>query len=219
MKLSITNLAKRIGYIAGAGDEVPAALRQMGCEVVLLDEQELGKDLSGYDAIVVGVRAYNTEDRLVYSQPRLMDYVRNGGTMVVQYVTARNGFLNNGLKVENMGPYPFEISRDRVTDETADMKFLNPGDPLLNSPNKITEQDFDNWIQERGLYFASDFEKNYKPVFGCKDPNESEKQGSLIYTRYGKGIYIYTGLSFFRELPAGVPGAYRLFANLISAGK
>jgi LmbE family N-acetylglucosaminyl deacetylase len=219
VKLDISNHAKKIGYIAGAGDEVPAALRQMGCEVTLLDEQELGKDLSSYDAIVVGVRAYNTEDRLIYSQPRLMDYVKNGGTMVVQYVTARNGFLNNGLKVENMGPFPFEVTRDRVTDENAVMKFLNPNDTLLSSPNKITEKDFDGWIQERGIYFASDFEKNYQPVFGCNDPGESEKQGSLIYTKYGKGYYIYTGLSFFRELPAGVPGAYRIFANLISAGK
>ncbi len=219
VKLNIKNLAQKIGYIAGAGDEVPAALRQMGTEVTMLDEKELGKDLGGYDAIVVGVRAYNTEDRLGFYQQKLMDYVKNGGTMVVQYTTARNGFLANGLKVDNMGPYPFDISRDRVTDETATIKFLNPNEPLLNQPNKITQKDFEGWIQERGLYFASDFEKNYTPVFASKDPGEEELRGSLIYTKYGKGIYIYTGISFFRELPAGVPGAYRLFANLISAGK
>ncbi|GHB81742.1 PIG-L family deacetylase [Persicitalea jodogahamensis] len=219
VKLNIKNLAKKIGYIAGAGDEVPAALRQMGTEVTMLDEKELGKDLSLYDAIVVGVRAYNTEDRLGFYQQKLLDYVKNGGTMVVQYATARNGFLSNGLKVENMGPYPFDISRDRVTDENATMKFLNPNEPLLNNPNTITQKDFEGWIQERGLYFASGFEKNYTPVFASKDPGEEEQRGSLIYTKYGKGIYIYTGISFFRELPAGVPGAYRLFANLISAGK
>ncbi|WP_373515005.1 PIG-L family deacetylase [Persicitalea sp.] len=219
VKLNIENLARKIGYIAGAGDEVPAALRQIGAQVTMLDEKELGKELSVYDAIVVGVRAYNTEDRLGFYQQKLMDYVKNGGTMVVQYATARNGFLSNGLKVENMGPYPFDISRNRVTDETAAIKFLNPSDPLLNKPNKITQKDFEGWIQERGLYFASDYEKNYTPVLASKDPGEEEQKGGLIYTKYGKGIYIYTGISFFRELPAGVPGAYRLFANLISAGK
>ncbi len=219
VKLDIQNLAKKIGYIAGAGDEVPTALRQIGTEVTMLDEKELGKDLSVYDAIVVGVRAYNTEERLGYYQEKLLEYVKNGGTMVVQYVTARNGYLSNGFEVERMGPYPFSISRDRVTDETADIRFLKPDDALLNKPNKITADDFKGWIQERGLYFAADFEKNYIPLLAAKDPGESEQNGSLIYAKYGKGTYIYTGISFFRELPAGVPGAYRLFANLISAGK
>ena len=219
VKLDIKVAAKNIGYIAGAGDEVPAALRQMGTQVTMLDEKELGKDLSVYDAIVVGVRAYNTEDRLGFYQQKLMEYVKKGGTMVVQYVTARNGFLNNGLKVEEMGPYPFTIGRDRITDENAELKFLKPNDPILNKPNKITSKDFDGWIQERGLYFATDFEKNYTPLLAGNDAGEGELRGGLIYSQYGKGIYIYTGLSFFRELPAGVPGAYRLFANLISAGK
>lgn len=219
VKLDIKNRAQNIGYIAGAGDEVPTALRQMGCQVTMLDEKELGKDLSVYAAIVVGVRAYNTEDRLGFYQEKLMDYVKQGGTMVVQYVTARNGFLANGLKVENMGPYPFTISRDRVTDETAAMELLAPNDPLLNTPNKITQADFNGWIQERGLYFAADYEKNYTPLISAHDPGEEAQRGGLVYTKYGKGYYIYTGLSFFRELPAGVPGAYRLFANLISAGQ
>lgn len=219
VKLDIKNLAQKIGYIAGAGDEVPTALRQMGCQVTMLDEKELGKDLAVYDAIVVGVRAYNTENRLGFYQEKLMEYVKQGGTMVVQYVTARNGFLSNGLKVENMGPYPFEISRDRVTDETAEMVFLAPNDPLIHKPNKITADDFKGWIQERGLYFASDYEKHYTPLLAAHDPGEKPQSGGLIYTQYGKGYYIYTGLSFFRELPAGVPGAYRLFANLISAGR
>ncbi|MPR36467.1 PIG-L family deacetylase [Salmonirosea aquatica] len=219
VKLDIKNSAKNIGYIAGAGDDVPTALRQMGCQVTMLDEKELGKDLSVFDAIVVGVRAYNTEDRLGFYQKKLMEYVKQGGTMVVQYVTARNGFLNNGLKVENMGPYPFTISRDRVTDETAEMQILAPNDPLLNTPNTISPNDFKGWIQERGLYFAADYEKNYTPLIAAHDPGEDAQRGGLIYSKYGKGYYIYTGLSFFRELPAGVPGAYRLFANLISAGK
>lgn len=219
VKLDIKNLAQQIGYIAGAGDEVPAALRQMGCRVTMLDEKELGKDLAVYDAIVVGVRAYNTDNYLGFYQEKLMDYVKQGGTMVVQYVTPRNGFLSNDLKVNSMGPYPFEISRDRVTDETAEMVLLEPNDPLMNKPNKITENDFKGWIQERGLYFASDYEKNYTPLLAAHDPGEKPQSGGLIYTKYGKGYYFYTGLSFFRELPAGVPGAYRLFANLISAGK
>lgn len=219
VKLEIKNLAQQIGYIAGAGDEVPTALRQMGCQVTMLDEKELGKDLAVYDAIVVGVRAYNTENRLGFYQEKLMEYVKQGGTLVVQYVTPRNGFLSNDLKVNSMGPYPFDISRDRVTDETAEMVFLAPNDPLMNRPNKITADDFKGWIQERGLYFASNYEKNYTPLLSAHDPGEQPQAGGLIYTKYGKGYYFYTGLSFFRELPAGVPGAYRLFANLISAGR
>ena len=217
-KLEVKTKAKKIGYIAGAGDEVPAALQQMGCSVTMLDEAELNKNLSVYDAIVVGVRAYNTEDRIGFFQNKLMEYVQNGGTMVVQYATP-GGFLNNGLKVKEIGPYPFKIGRDRVTDENATMNILQPNHPILNSPNKITAKDFDGWVQERGIYFAQEWDKAYTPLFSCNDPNEAEKQGSLIYCQYGKGHYIYTGLVFFRELPAGVSGAYRLFANMISVGK
>ncbi len=217
-KLDVKNKARNIGYIAGAGDEVPAALRQMGCQVTMLDEAELNKNLSNFDAIVVGIRAYNTEDRIAFFQEKLMEYVKAGGTMVVQYATA-GGFNNNGLKVKEMGPYPFKIGRERVTEENAVMTFLQPNHPLLNSPNKITDKDFDGWIQERGIYFAQEWDKNYVPIFSSHDTNEAEKQGSLIYCQYGKGHFIYTGLVFFRELPAGVSGAYRLFANLISVGK
>ncbi|MCU0338938.1 MAG: PIG-L family deacetylase [Spirosomaceae bacterium] len=217
VKLDIKNKATKIGYIAGAGDEVPAALRQMGCQVTLLDETELNKNLGIYDAIVVGVRAYNTEDRIGFFQNKLMEYVKNGGTMVVQYATL--GFSTNSLKVKEIGPYPFKISRDRVTDEEAKMTFLAPAHPLLNTPNKITDADFDKWVQERGIYFAVDFDKAYTPLFSCGDPGEAEKNGSLIYCQYGKGHFMYTGLAFFRELPAGVPGAYRLFANMISLSK
>ncbi|WP_247235140.1 PIG-L family deacetylase [Telluribacter sp. SYSU D00476] len=212
-RVDVQNLAKRIGYIAGAGDDVPAALRQMGATVVMLNEGELSKDLSGYDAIVVGVRAYNTEERLRFYQDKLMNYVKNGGTMVVQYATPQ------GQKVPQLGPYPFKLGRDRVAEEDAEMRVLKPNHPLLNFPNKIGPKDFEGWVQERGLYFAEEWAPEYQPVFSSNDVGETPKEGSLIYAPYGKGHYIYTGLSFFRELPAGVTGAYRLFANLISVGK
>lgn len=205
--------ARKIGYISGAGDDVPKALRQMGATVVLLDESELSKDLTGYDAIVIGIRAYNTEDRLKSFQNKLMSYVENGGTMVVQYNTPGT------TKVAEIGPYPFTIGRDRVTEENAEMRVLAPTHRLLNYPNKLTKADFDGWIQERGLYFPEKWDARYQPIFSANDTGESAKEGSLIYTTYGKGHFIYTGLSFFRELPAGVTGAYRLFANLISVGK
>lgn len=219
VKLDVKVKSKTIGYIHGAGDEVPAALQQIGCLVTPLGPREINAGLSGYDAIVVGVRAYNTEDWLRYYQPKLMDYVKNGGTVIVQYVTPGGSFIQNGLKVNQIGPYPFTIGRDRVTEEDAKMTFINPEHPLLNTPNKITQQDFDGWVQERGIYFAQDWDKAYEPIFSAHDTNEAEKTGSLIYAKYGKGHFMYTGLVFFRELPAGVPGAYRLFANMISVGK
>ena len=218
-KLDIKVKAKRVGYISGAGDEVPAGLRQMGCAVTMLDEAELSKNLAVYDAIVVGIRAYNTEERLVFYQEKLMEYVKNGGTMVVQYVTGGGSFLSNGLKVKQMGPYPFAVSRERVTEEDAKMTILEAAHPILNYPNKITDADFGGWVQERGIYFAQDWDKNYVPIFACNDTNEAPKSGSLIYTTYGKGHFMYTGLAFFRQLPNGVSGAYRLFANMISVGK
>ncbi len=219
VKLDVNVTAKNIGYIVGAGDEVPAALQQMGCRVTFLGLTELNGNLAGYDAIVVGVRAYNTEDYLARYQPKLMEYVKNGGTMVVQYVTPNSSFLRNEARLPQLGPYPFTVGRERVTEEDAKMTFINPQHPLLNTPNKITEADFSGWIQERGIYFAEDWDKAYEPIFSANDQNEAPKQGSLLYAKYGKGHFMYTGLVFFRELPAGVPGAYRLFANMISAGK
>lgn len=217
-RLNVTVKAKNVGYIAGAGDEVPAALRQMGCTVSLLGEAELGKDLSRFDAIVVGIRAYNTEEYLKSTQEKLLEYVKNGGTMVVQYVTPSNAFLQSGLKVAQIGPFPFAIGRDRVAEEDAVITVLNPTQFLLNKPNKITEEDFKGWVQERGIYFAQDYGQAYESLFSMNDTSEAPKLGSLIYAPYGKGHFIYTGLAFFRQLPNGVPGAYRLFANLISAG-
>lgn len=219
VKLDVKVTAKNVGYIVGAGDEVPAALQQMGCRVTLLGPAELTGNLSAYDAIVLGVRAYNTNSYLARYQPKLMEYVQNGGTMIVQYVTPANSFLRNEAPLPQLGPYPFTVGRERVTEEDAPMTFVNPQHPLLNTPNKITEADFSGWVQERGIYFAQEWDKNYEPIFSANDQNEAPKQGGLLYTKYGKGHFMYTGLVFFRELPAGVPGAYRLFANMISAGK
>lgn len=219
VKLDVRVTAKNVGYIVGAGDEVPAALQQMGCRVTLLGPTELNGTLAGYDAIVVGVRAYNTNSWLARYQPKLMDYVNNGGTMIVQYVTPGSSFLRSDPPLPQLGPYPFVVVNERVTEEDAKMTFVNPAHRLLNYPNKITDADFSGWIQERGIYFARDWDKAYEPIFSANDQNEAPKQGSLIYAKWGKGQFMYTGLVFFRELPAGVPGAYRLFANMISAGK
>jgi len=213
-KLDVKTTVTKIGYIAGAGDDVPMALRQMGCTVTMLNEAALSKDLSAYEVIIVGIRAYNTETRLTYYQEKLMDYVKNGGTMVVQYTIPAH------LLVKQIGPYPIQLSQERVAEEDAEMRFLKPEHVLLNYPNKITASDFKGWIQERGLYFAADWDKtHYEAIFSSNDTDESLKEGSVLYAKYGKGHYIYTGLSFFRELPAGVTGAYRLFANMISVGK
>jgi hypothetical protein len=203
--------ARNVGYLMGSGDAGPDALRELGASVTLLDDGDVGSgDLSRFDVIVVGVRAYNTRPRLRALQPRLLDYVANGGRLVVQYQTADNGLVNR------IGPYPLTISRDRVTVEDAEMRALRADHPLLNKPNKIGPDDWQGWVQERGLYYASPFDAKYEPVVSANDPNEPPRNGGLIYARYGKGTFIYTGLAFFRQLPAGVPGGWRLFANLVS---
>ncbi|MFN0205508.1 MAG: PIG-L family deacetylase [Planctomycetota bacterium] len=203
---------KQIGYIAGAGDEVADALQQMGFVVTLLSDADLeSADLSVFDTIVAGVRAYNTRKSLKKVQSRLNQYVENGGTYVVQYCTASEA------DTSGMGPFSFTLGRERVTVEEADVRFEKPEHVILNTPNKITKDDFNNWIQERGLYFASKWDSKYETVLGMNDPGESNKLGSVLYTRHGKGVFVYTGISFFRQLPAGVPGAYRLFANIVSA--
>jgi LmbE family N-acetylglucosaminyl deacetylase len=216
-KLVRTDLSmsgKTVGYIMGAGDEVPTALRQMGYQVTLLTDDDLAnRDFSRVDVVIAGIRAYNTRPALRMYQNRLMDYVKKGGTYIVQYVTLQRS------ESDNLGPYPFNVSRDRVTVEEAPPVFLNPHHALLNYPNKITAEDFDGWVQERGLYFADRWDAHYDTVIGFADPGESLKSGGLLYAKYGKGNYIYTGFDFFRELPAGVPGAYRLFSNMLSVGK
>ena len=213
-RLDLSVRAKNVGYIAGAGDETTKALQQMGCTVTLLEDKDLeaGK-LKKYDAIVVGIRAYNTREGLKFHQQQLFDYVQNGGTLVVQYNTSHE------LVLDQLAPYPMKLSRTRVTDETAEMRFLLPDHPVLNTPNKLTSKDFDDWVQERGLYFPGEWDAAFEAPLSANDPGEKPADGSLLVAKYGKGHYVYTGLSFFRELPAGVPGAYRLFANIISLGK
>ena len=214
IQLDMKIAGKRIGYINGAGDLVPDALKQVGYEVHQLSENEiLNGDLSVYDAIVVGVRAYNVDPRLVIEQPKLMEYVKNGGNMLVQYNN------NNGLVTKEIGPYPFKVVNERVTDENAKITIIDPNNPILNYPNKISQSDFDGWVQERGLYFTKDADGQYQKVLQMNDPGEATKDGSLITTQYGKGRFIYTSLAFFRQLPAGVPGAYRLFINMLSKPK
>ncbi len=216
-KLLVFDLKKRgrvVGYIMGAGDQVPAALQQMGYTVSLVSDDELKNgDLQKYDAIVAGVRAYNTRNQLRTSNANLLKYVEQGGTYIVQYQTVIKG------ETDNIAPYRLELSRDRVTDENAAITFTNVTHPLLNYPNKISQIDFNGWVQERGLYFANKWDTKFESVISCADPNEKPTEGSLLVAKYGKGYYIFTGLAFFRELPAGVEGAYRLFANMISIGK
>jgi LmbE family N-acetylglucosaminyl deacetylase len=205
-----------IGYIPGAGDDVMACLKQIGYNVTLLDDDFLTKgDLSKFNAIVTGVRAYNANERLQVHYNKLMDYVKNGGNLLVQYNT------NNriGPVKANIAPYPFTISRNRVTDEKAEVKFLNANHPALKSPNNISAEDFNNWIQERGIYFADELSKEYETLLSMNDKDEKENSGALIVAKHGKGNFVYTGLAFFRQLPAGVTGAYRLFANLLSLPK
>jgi LmbE family N-acetylglucosaminyl deacetylase len=206
--------ARKIGYIMGAGDEVPDSIREMGGEVTLLSKADLDKgDLSHFDAIVAGIRAYNTRADLRATQQRLLDYVRNGGTYIVQYQTADSA-------AAHLGPYPFTVpggNRLRVTVEEAPVTFTDPASPLLNTPNKITQKDFEGWVQERTLYVASTWDAQYQTMLASHDPGEEDLAGGQLMARYGKGVYIFSSYAWFRQLPAGVPGAYRLFANLLSA--
>lgn len=213
VNIDLVKSGTNIGYIPGAGDEVAACLKQVGYQVTMLtDELLTGTDLSKFNAIITGVRAYNVNEHLQAHYNRLMDYVKNGGNLVVQY----NTNSRVGPITAKIGPYPFSVSRDRVTDETAPMNITNPNHAVLNYPNKITARDFDGWIQERGIYFATDLDKQYETVFAINDKNEKPSNGSLIIAKYGKGNFVYTGLVFFRQLPAANPGAYRLFVNLLS---
>jgi LmbE family N-acetylglucosaminyl deacetylase len=212
VRLNIEKAGNYIGYIKGAGDAVPESLEQIGYKVKIIKPEEINEDnLKQFDAIVLGIRAYNTVPALKYKQKFLLDYVANGGNMVVQYNTSR--------RVNIAPPYALQLSRDRVTDENAQVKVLAKDHSVINFPNQITEKDFEGWVQERGLYFPSSWSSEYTSILSMNDKGESAKTGSLLVTKYGKGNYIYTGLSFFRELPAGVPGAYKLFANILSIGK
>ena len=211
--VNVETYGKRIGYIVGAGDKVPEALEQMGFEVNRLNQKEISKNpLDKFDAIIVGVRAYNTLDWLPGYYDKLMKYVENGGNLIVQYNTSN--FISSVRS--KIGPYDFTISRNRVTDENAAVTFLKPEHPALNFPNKINQDDFKGWIQERSIYDAIDTTGKFEKILAMNDPGEKPDDGSLLIAKYGRGYFTYTGLVFFRELPAGVPGAYRLLANLIA---
>ena len=214
VRVDVAPARRRIGYVMGAGDEVPAVLRQLGFEVALLSDDDLANgDLAGYDAIVTGVRAYNTRNVLAQAQERLLAYVESGGTLVVQYNNER------GLVTDRLGPYPLTLGRERTTDETAAVKFLVPDHVLLRTPDAIAAPDFDGWVQERGLYYPAKWDPRYQAPLAMADPGEQPADGSLLFARSGKGRYVYTGLAFFRQLPAGVPGAIRLFVNLLAGGR
>ena len=214
VRINIEKKGQHIGYIQGAGDGVGQSLEQIGYSVTNLDVTEISaQSLKKYDAVVVGVRAYNTIDALAFAQKELNKYVQAGGTMVVQYNTSHR------LVTKQVAPYALSLSRDRVTDEFAPVTILDPSHSVLNSPNKITQEDFKGWVQERGLYFPNKWAEEFTPILAMNDKGAPQTKGSLLVARYGKGHFVYTGLSFFRELPAGVAGAYRLFANIISIGK
>ena len=210
-KLNITIPYLKIGYIKGAGDKIPESLQQIGVSVVPININTTTlKELQQYNTIIMGIRAFNTVEILRLKNKLLWEYVKKGGNLLIQYNTTR------GLKTKEIAPYSLSLSRDRVTDENAKISILEPNHTIFNYPNKITEKDFENWTQERGLYFANSWDDNFLPLLAMNDEGETSKKGSLLIANYGKGKIIYTGLSFFRQLPAGVTGAYRLFINLIS---
>jgi hypothetical protein len=202
---------KRVGYVRGASDRVPEFLRQAGVPLELLGPEQLDAgDLSHYDAIVIGSRAYETDPALARANHRILDYVKAGGLVIVQY--QQYPFIEG-----KFAPFPLDIARphDRITDETAAVTVLDPASPVFNTPNKIGPEDWTGWIQERGLYFAHTWDPAYTPLLSMKDPDTEDLKGGLLVAKAGKGTYVYTGLAFFRQLPAGVPGGYRLFANLL----
>jgi len=216
VRLNIERLGENIGYIVGAGDEVPTSLEQIGYKVILVDPLTIQEgSLAKFDAVVVGIRAYNVVKELKFKQRFLLDYVKNGGNLVVQYNTAGRW----DKQFSNIAPFDLKLSRDRVTDENSEVRILAKEHSLVNFPNPIAAKDFDGWVQERGLYFPNEWDSAFTPILSMQDEGETAKKGSLLIAPYGKGNYIYTGLSFFRELPAGVSGAYKLFANMLSVGK
>jgi LmbE family N-acetylglucosaminyl deacetylase len=216
LKLDLKIHGKKVGYIPGAGDKIPEALEQMGYEVNMLTDKEMSRNnLDRFDCIITGVRAYNTNEWLNKHYDKLMKYVNEGGNFIVQYNTSNQ----IGPVRSRIGPYNFNITRTRVTDENAVVTLVKPEHPVFNFPNKITQNDFKGWVQERSIYHGSDTSGKFEKLIAMSDPGEKSDDGSLLVTRYGKGWFTYTGIVFFRELPAGVPGAYRLLANLIALNK
>ncbi|MDC6405435.1 MULTISPECIES: PIG-L family deacetylase [Maribacter] len=216
VRLDIQKAGQHIGYIMGAGDDVPTSLEQIGYTVHIINPTDIDENsLDKYDAVVLGIRAYNVVDELSFKQRYILEYAKNGGTVIVQYNTAGRW----ADQFENIAPYDLQISRDRVTNENSEVKIIAQDHQLVNYPNKISSNDFNGWVQERGLYFPDSWSKEFTPILEMKDEGEKATKGSLLIAPYGEGHYIYTGLSFFRELPAGVPGAYKLFSNMLSVGK
>jgi LmbE family N-acetylglucosaminyl deacetylase len=214
VRADIRKKGDRIGYIPGAGDDIPESLQQIGYPVKILSETDItAKDLAQFSAVVLGIRACNTQDRISNWLPELFAYVKTGGVVIAQYNTLAD------LKTEQLGPYPLEISRDRVTDENAEVRILAPNHPLMTTPNKITSKDFEGWVQERGLYFPKKWDPTWTAILSSNDPKEKPLDGGLLVAKFGKGFFVYTSYSWFRQLPAGVPGAYRLFANMLSLRK
>jgi hypothetical protein len=213
VRAEIRTAGHLIGYIPGAGDDIPAALRQIGYNVKQLGDGDItAANLGQFSAVVLGVRIFNTQDRIATWLPQLVEYAKSGGVVLIQYNTTAD------LKSTEFGPYPMQLSRDRVTDETAEVKFLANDHPIVNTPNKIGPRDFEGWVQERGLYFPNKWDPAWVPIFSSHDPNEKPLDGGLLVAKVDKGYFIYTGYSWFRQLPAGVPGAYRIFANMVSLG-
>lgn len=212
VRVDLKKRGEHLGYIMGSGDVIPESLEQIGYQVNIIDPETITADnLKAFDAVIIGIRAYNTLPRMQVIHPILMDYVYNGGTVITQY--------NTSIRDVPLGPYPLQISRDRVTVEEAEVTILAPDHPIINGPNKITTKDFEGWVQERGLYFPNNWDNRYIPILSSHDPGEPPRKGGLLATEYGQGYFIYTGYSWFRELPAGVPGAFRIFTNMISIGK
>jgi hypothetical protein len=205
----------KLGYIMGAGDDIPTVLDQLGMDVTLIPAEKLAeRNLEPFHTIVLGVRAYDTRKELAAQNQKLLEFVRRGGTLIVQNNNSIGDF-NNG----HFTPYPAELSRARVSREEAPVEILAPDDPIFHYPNQISAQDFEGWVQERGLYFMSKWDEHFRPLLACHDPNEQDQKGGLLVANYGQGTYIYTGYAFFRQLPAGVAGAIRLFVNVVSAGR
>jgi hypothetical protein len=214
VRLNLQKKSQLIGYIQGAGDAIPASLRQIGYTVIELSDDDITPDkLANFHAVILGIRAYNTNERAKFYQKHLHDYVAKGGALIIQYNT------NTRLKVAEIAPYTIKLSSNRVTEENAEVRIINPNHEILNNPNKISKVDFEGWVQERGLYFPNEWDSNFEAVLSMNDKNEAENKGSLLVAKFGEGTIIYTGLSFFRQLPAGVSGAYRLFSNMLSVGK
>jgi LmbE family N-acetylglucosaminyl deacetylase len=214
VRADIRKKGERIGYIPGAGDDVPESLEQIGYSVKILSESDItANNLARFSAVVLGIRAFNTQERISNWLPELFAYVKDGGVVIAQYNTLAE------LKSEQLGPYQLEISRDRVTDENAEVRVLAPSHPLMTSPNRISSKDFEGWVQERGLYFPKKWDPAWTAILSCNDPKEKPLDGGILVAKLGKGFFVYTSYSWFRQLPAGVPGAYRLFANMLSLGK